>query len=291
MGGSAIGTAAAAQSSTRHLYWTVPESTLHEYETVPGSLWRANLTSKHITQLASGSESPDGIAIEGTHVYWLDDGGTLWRSNLDGTGPVSELVTSGTSCVANAIAVDSQHIYWSCYVGTPSPGSPATPATIGRADLDGRNSDPSFITVGSGNIAGLAVDGGHIYWTDQVASDSRGTIGRANLGGTRLRPRLVTGIHLPFGLAVNQQHIYWVDSNRGTISRANVDGSHVIRRFIRAPAAEVVKIDRSHVYWTGLEDDAIERASIDGSHVNHSFIRLRGSTYFDTGPAGLAVGP
>jgi hypothetical protein len=173
----------------------------------------------------------------------------------------------------------------------PLPGSPAMPATIGRADLDGRNSNPSFITVGSGNIAGLAVDGGHIYWTDQAISDSRGAIGRASLGGTQIQPRLVTGIHLPFGLAVNRQHIYLVDSNRGAISRANVDGSQVIRRFIHAPSASVVKVDRSHIYWTGLDDNAIERASIDGSHVNDSFIRLRGSTYFDTGPAGLAVGP
>ena len=35
----------------------------------------------------SGANEPDGVAVDGGHVYWANCGiGTIGRANLDGTG-------------------------------------------------------------------------------------------------------------------------------------------------------------------------------------------------------------
>ena len=52
-------------------------------------------------------------------------------------------------------------------------------------------------------------------------------------------------------MAVDGQHIYWVNSLRGTIGRANLDGTDVDENFIigaHLPAG--VAVDGRHVYWT-----------------------------------------
>src|SRR5215216_2478900 len=55
-----------------------------------------------------------------------------------------------------------RHVYW---------------ANNGRVDVDGQNANQSFIS-GASFPAGVAVDSGHVYWTNDT-----GTIGRADLDG------------------------------------------------------------------------------------------------------------
>jgi hypothetical protein len=151
--------------------------------------------------------------------------------------------------------------------------------TIGRADLDGSGANPGFISAGR-FPAGIAVDGQHIYWTNQAA----GTIGRASLYGTAVNRFFMTGIDTPFGVAADGRHIYWTDGS-GEIGRANLDGTGVEPSFIATGDAHPfgVAVDAEHVYWTNLIADTIGRASLDGSSADPGFI---------TGPStpvGLAV--
>src|SRR5262249_57682589 len=84
------------------------------------------------------------------------------------------------------------------------------PATIARANLDGTGVDPTFIT-GAESALGIALDSGHIYWTnrDQLTP----TIGRASLDGTGVNQNFVNiGSGFPDGIAVDSGHIYWVNS-------------------------------------------------------------------------------
>ena len=76
-----------------------------------------------------------------------------------------------------------------------------TPASIGRTNLDGTGTpNQSLVTgFGPGDAYGIAVDGQHLYWSDE-ADD---TIGRANLdGGSQDRP-FITGGHGVYGMAVD----------------------------------------------------------------------------------------
>jgi hypothetical protein len=98
----------------------------------------------------------------------------------------------------------------------------AKPVTIGRANLDGTGVNRRFIT-GVTNGCGIAVVGGHIYWTNSGFADSRhvrNAIGRANLDGTGVNQRFIRTVGGPCGLAVYHGHIYWGQSRGASHTRA-----------------------------------------------------------------------
>ena len=130
----------------------------------------------------------------------------------------------------------------------------------------------------------MAVDGQHIYWTN----NQRDTIGRANLDGSGVDQSFITGASGPEGLAVDGQHIYWTNALDDTIGRANLDGSGVDQSFITGAGFMFgVAVDGQHIYWTDYNDltdsGTIGRANLDGSGANQSFI-----TGLDF-PQGVAV--
>ena len=89
------------------------------------------------------------------------------------------------------------YIYWANNVGS----------TLGRANLNGTDPNENFIEdFAGGELGGVAVYGGHIYWS------GNGTIGRANLNGTDVDPHFITtGGTWPWGVAIYGGHIYWAD--------------------------------------------------------------------------------
>jgi hypothetical protein len=222
------------------------------------------------------------------------------------------LAALATTITALAL-VPSAHafIYWGNSDGT-----------IGRANDDGSGVSQSFIT-GTNVACGVAIDGSHIYWTN----DNDGTIGRANIDGSGINQSLITGgtntcgiavdashiywtnnipsgslgranidggspnqtlispLTFPCGVAVDSQHIYWANRDAATIGRANLDGSSPDPNFISTGGSTVcgVAVDASHVYWANLGGTTIGRANIDGGSPNNSFIT--GASH----PCGVAV--
>jgi hypothetical protein len=83
----------------------------------------------------------------------------------------------------------------------------------------------------------VAVDGQHIYWTDDNDAVNSSTIGRANLDGSGVEVSFIAGLNAPKGVAVDGQHVYWTysftnDDNGGAIGRANLDGSGADGAFV-----------------------------------------------------------
>jgi len=81
----------------------------------------------------------------------------------------------------------------------------------------------------------MAIDSQHIYWTNPGS----GTIGRANLDGTAVNERFITGAgNFPTRVAVDGQHVYWTTwtmgavPSTGTIGEANLDGTNVNNNLI-----------------------------------------------------------
>lgn len=159
------------------------------------------------------------------YVYWTDgSAGTIGRANLDGSGVDPDFIAGATA--PRGIAVDEHHVYW------------AGATTIGRADLDGSDVDHDFVTAAA---AGLAVDGSFLYFTTATG------IGRASLDGSPVDHSFITGEQAPFGLAVNDQHLYWSNAN-GAIRRANLDGSGVSTPAAAAEAGGLA-VDASRIVW------------------------------------------
>ena len=218
------------------------------------------------------------ISVPTGHLYWANLlGNTIGRADLDGN-PASvnqSFVTVGSTL--SLPAVDSNYVYW------------ASPATIGRADLNTQTTNNSFITTGPVPLA-VAVDGSHIYWTQQAITGD--TIGRADLDGNAasVNESFISGVSKPVGVAVDGSHIYWANSSTNTIGRADLDGNpaSVNQSFITGAATpNGVAVDGSHIYWTNQFTGTIGRADLDGNpaSVNQSFITTTGPTILN----GMAV--
>lgn len=136
----------------------------------------------------------------------------------------------------------------------------ANGSTIGRANLDGSNADPNFISqpflLNIGSACGLAVNDSHIYWADE----SHGSIGRANLDGTNPEYAFITGASRPCGVAVDDSYVYWVNrepwelvgQTNGSIGRARLDGTEQNKEFLDGVAHPCgVAVDDQFIYWTG----------------------------------------
>jgi C4-type Zn-finger protein len=259
-----LGLALASRASAS-VYWT---NTVGPVFGLPGTtIGRADNDGTGINQnFIAGASTPTAVAVDGAHVYWLnDDDHSIGRANLDGTA-VNQRFLTGTN--AGTFAVDGAHIYWTDVV---------TGDRIGRANLDGTGVDPNFIT-GASLPSGVAADRAHVYWTNSNTH----SIGRANLDGTGVDQSFIdVGLNRrPVGLAADAAHVYWADIVADTIGRANIDGTGVNPDFApTGPFPFGVAVDSAHIYWTnqfpspdGLTGGTIGRANLDGTGVTQTFL-------------------
>ena len=129
-----------------HLYWANNVS--------GGSIGRANLDGSGANSFfVSGASFPTGVAVDGVHIYWANyNPRAIGRAELDGTGAAARLIPVSTTSQLGGVTVNATHIYWADL--GPTVGSMAP---IGRANLDGTDPNPNFIT-GATNPDGLAVE-------------------------------------------------------------------------------------------------------------------------------------
>ena len=166
-----------------HLYWGNPSS---------GTLGRSNLDGSEPNSSFIGElMAPCDVVVGEGHVFWVEEEG-IGRANLDGSAPerpylefparnracalataggylywgeeefISRARLDGTEYVpafiealgrVNGIAVDAGHVYW-----VDHPWSTEF-ATVGRANLDGSEPDPTWIATDEQALGGVAVDG------------------------------------------------------------------------------------------------------------------------------------
>ncbi len=177
----------------------------------------------------SGSE-PDwlvgvhaiGMAVDTANGWLYLAGGAIKRVRLDGTGLttlISGLDIPGfTSCSGVALDVPNNKLYY------------AFNTAIGRADLDGSNHTPTYVTTGGGAPPDdVAIDrtNGKLYWTISGANK----IGRANVDGTGIQSAFLT-VTAPRSLIVDPQasKVFWADGSG--VGRANLDGTGVNTSFL-----------------------------------------------------------
>ncbi len=63
-----------------------------------------NLNGTGVTTLVTGLDHPEGVAVDGSHIYWVDT--DIFAANLDGTSPHS--LISGLNFGFNGVAVGPQ---------------------------------------------------------------------------------------------------------------------------------------------------------------------------------------
>jgi sugar lactone lactonase YvrE len=178
---------------------------------------------------------------------------SIGRADLaDGGNPKANLIVPQS---ASDLDLDGTYVYW----------ADPTTNSIGRAELDGNNPQPKFIT-GASDPQGIAVDGEHVYWTNYGTD----TIGRADLEGNNVKQDFITGADHPKGIDVNATHLFWVNRGDGShaftfIGRAEVGGGKVEQSFCDDSMTEDVVVNASHIYFSFFSGSVgvIRRTSID----------------------------
>jgi hypothetical protein len=119
--------------------------------------------------------------------------GTIGRAENNGSSPEGKFIDLGAGPFVCGIAVDAGHIYWADH----------NSKTIGRANIDGTQVEPNFIT-NAGEACGVAVDSTRIYWTSLD-----GLIGHANINGTGATTQGSPGGSSACGIAVDSAGVYY----------------------------------------------------------------------------------
>jgi hypothetical protein len=244
--------AASASAADAYVYWTIagPASLSSPGGTAIG---RANLDASGVTHgLVTGLGNANAIAIDATHIYWINAStASIGRANLNGTGASSTWIQPTRAPVG--LALDASHIYW-------TDGS----LHVGRANLDGTGADsnwlptspaatgvqgiavtPTALYVGAaGQIAtmplpagtglmttlttlpvnaqaiAMAVANGYLYWVsnDPIDTAPASSIDRIQLGGAHtVNPGYIPNLYSPFGVAVDGANLYWSDDMPGVV--------------------------------------------------------------------------
>ncbi len=199
------------------MYWS---------EYFAGNIRRANLDGTNIETLYSGLSSPAGMAFDKANntLYWTENPlllGTnqIRRADMDGGGPIDNLVTTGTNDPVDLqLDLEAGKIYW----------TDGNNGEILRANLDGTGVVVFLSGLTRPQGLRLDVSARMIYW----ASDGIGTnkIQRANMDGPIIVQDLVTtGLTSPIGveLDLSAGKIYWSDWGTDKIQQSNLDGSNV----------------------------------------------------------------
>jgi hypothetical protein len=274
---------ALAPRAEAFVYWADPSK---------GAIGRANLDGTGVDKrFIRRIESPVSVAVDGRYIYWTTPTpAAIARARLDGTKVDETFIAfSGSGTTIGQIAVDDDHIYWTAGCCRSHPPDPVS-ASIGRANLDGTDVDPSFIT-GFDRFAGptgVAVDANHIYWSQFGSQTQTAAIARANLDGTGIDRTFIPfsgDAAYPGAVEVDAAHIYWINAQvtypGATIGRANLDGTGVDPSFAPGPGLGTsvtdVAADAGHIYWTQVPGDdpntgAIARAQLDGANLDQDFI-------------------
>jgi hypothetical protein len=118
----AVAILALAGHADAFIYWT----NIVGGPSQQGTIGRANLDGTGVNQNFIGASDPQGVTVDGAHVYWSDlftpggglGSGTIGRANLNGASPNQSFIGSGfPPTVPGAVgpegmAVDGAHVYW-----------------------------------------------------------------------------------------------------------------------------------------------------------------------------------
>jgi hypothetical protein len=184
-----------------------------------------------------------------------------------GAASLTGAVTKGWDVPAGSgpagVVADDRYMYWAQYGAS----------SIARSTRDGSSTEFDFIKT-EGVPTGVAVDAGHIYWTEDDYDAA--WIGRASLDGSAREEHFLRVGAQPAGLAADSTYLYWTHrlSNpdetawRSAIGRARLDGTYAVDSFISVSNKVTgVAVNSRFVYWSNSGEDAIGRANIDGTDI------------------------
>ena len=205
----------AIDTSTNKMYWS--DGTL-------GEIRRANLDGSSNELLLTGLRFPTDLALDldaGKIYFSQTELGfpmpmpRIRKVDLDGTGPIEDVITGIGVPYYLTLDLTNSRIYWADVQNT----------VIRRANLDGTGIVDFITGLTYVRDVVLDADGNKIYWCDRGSS----TVQRANLNDGSGIEILYgpTGLATPHGLLLDDtdDSLYWTDTDTTCVYRGNKDGT------------------------------------------------------------------
>jgi hypothetical protein len=288
-----VGMLFAAPAAHAFIFWS-------SYDSNSSKIGRANLDgTDYRPSLVSGIYYGQGVATDGSHVYWTSTGGgpggyaRIGRANLDGTSPSHGFYDVGwPQGLFDVKAVDGQ-IFW-----LKGSFSGMNGQEIGRTDAAGGQSG---FQVGTGTeIHGFDVENGYAYWSegDYIVRAALSNPGAPDRTWLHVGPDLQAA-----AVAVEGDHVYWTEIEPDTPEPYYGDyGTSIGRAPIAEPTAVLhglvngirvrldsgLDVEGEYIYWTNMADPSLPypqnipgyvgRATIGGSQFDPKFIGPLGAT-------------
>ena len=263
-----------------------------------------------VTLWTEANATPTRLALDATHVYFVDfNGGNVRR--IAKTGGSVELLAAAQN--ATRIAVDSTHAYFtndqkSQVVRVPKTGGAtellatlpqaatsialdATHVYVSETSNTGRiqkllktGGAPTILANTPWPI-GIAVTSAHVYWP---SFENNGTLRRVPIGGGTTET-LDTNTDNGFAVAVDSANVYWTvlgtGANKGEIRKLPLAGGtmEVLAAAQKGPRG--IAVDATHVYWTNSDGGTVHRIAVDGSGAGVPTVIASGGVE----PLGIAV--
>ncbi len=224
------------------------------------------------TTVGPPQPTPVGLAVDANNVYvWNAGTFTLGSSTNNGDGTVVQVPLNGGPAITlfqnmelfydatylNAIAVDSQYVYWVA-------GAVGNDGAIMKAPIGGGGPAQTLFT-GQYIPQALVTDGTNVYWSNLGTFDSQGisngdgTIWQGSVnGGT---PTLLASNQpTPYGIAIDATNVYWANVgklggdnlpalNAGSIMKAPIGGGQVETIASSQAAPFAIVVQNGTIYW------------------------------------------
>jgi len=141
--------------------------------------------------------------------------------------------------------------------------------------MNGEGFETVVPTLGGSVAWGIDIDpvdgplGGKIYWS-QTSATGNGQIIRASAFQGINQEVLITDVVFPRDICLDleMRKLYWADSERGQIRRANLDGTGmetVVASGLVYPSGIAIDSHNGKLYWMDAGRELVERANLDGT--------------------------
>jgi hypothetical protein len=198
------------------------------------------------TTLAPNQSYPAAVVLDGTNVYWANEGttqcpqspychGGSMNSVPVGGGSYSTLVSDLNA--PDSVAVDGTNVYW----------TDPEDQTVNQAPLAG--GDTIVLASGQNGPRSVAVDGSNVYWVDTGdPNKANGVVQKVPIGGGTITP-LASSQHVPAELVLDDTYLYWVSLGDGTVQKVPLGGGSATT-LVTGQLPVALAVDATHIYWT-----------------------------------------
>jgi hypothetical protein len=213
--------------------------------------------------IADKQDHPWGIFVDATHVYWTNKAkakgqGSLSRVEKKAGAPVEMLVDS--LATPYGIAVAKGRVYFS--TSQPGFGGLGSVSLVDKAHID----RPMRVIGMIEEPWAIAVRDDEIYFADLHLRRIASAPLTASVDTTKVNA-LANTDGRPVGLAVDDTHVYWTDSDPGVISKAPRAGGPITTLVARGDKTTGLALDDTHVYFSEWGSGRIGRVQKAGGGI------------------------